>query len=103
MKIMNRPRRGGKTYELLGMLGVNDILVVCDEIHRRNTILMGLQYYPKVEREYWEKHIVAATTLHKLRGRILANTRVYVDNVEHVLAMLLGQIPDTVTTTSELV
>jgi hypothetical protein len=106
MKIMNRPRRGGKTFEMIQILALNPdraLLVTANEHMRQFTIEFANRQFPNVERKRWERQIVSAATLSNLRGRILANTEVYVDNMEMVLAVLLGQEPRIATTTSELI
>lgn len=98
MEIIMRGRAGGKTHELLRLMAANpsSVMVCFGAASADQTERFAQRLYPDVR---WSGRFVSCHEPERLRGR---SGDIYVDNVDIVLAALLGRTPAIGTVTGSL-
>ena len=98
MRIISRPRRGGKTYELLQVVVQHNALMLCvDEGSARMTRDMATRLFPEIESTFWLNSIRVANE-HIAQGH---NRPIVVDNADWLLEHYLGRRPTAISVTGE--
>ena len=98
MRLMHVGRRGGKTYEAVKVLAKNrEAVLVVASVAERARIIKFFGFGDR--QDVTDRILVAETAAEKLRGRPVGYLAV--DNIEWVLGVLLGHMPDLITLNRE--
>lgn len=98
MKYVALPRRGGKTYYLLTLWASNPTsLYLCfTEAEAERIRELAHLRFPEISHADLQRRICSISDRQSLRG---TEGRVYVDNVDHILADYIGRAPEMVSFT----
>lgn len=96
MIIIEKERRSGRTTLLLNDMRLNRDSVLIVSTHEEKRFCRG-EYMRMYDEDIGDR-ILTTTELQKLRGRA-HHPRILIDNLERVLAVILGDEPEVVVVT----